>query len=181
MIPVLLPFWTSIPVRVAAWIVLLQSGGLINSALMAMGIIDEPLELVFNRTGVYIAMVHILLPFMILPLYSVMKGISPSYMRAAISWAAIRSPASGACTSRRPMRVWGRLPVGVHHLHRLLHHPGAAGQPERPNGQLLRGLLHQHQYQLGMATALGGLLLLATVVLYLIYSWLVGASRLRLS
>lgn len=54
MILVLLPFWTSILVRVAAWIVLLQSGGLINSALMAMGIIDQPLELVFNRTGVYI-------------------------------------------------------------------------------------------------------------------------------
>jgi hypothetical protein len=73
--------------------------------LMAMGIIDKPLELVFNRTGVYISMVHILLPFMILPIYSVMKGISPTYMRAAISWAAIRSPASGGCTSRRPMPV----------------------------------------------------------------------------
>ncbi|WP_287815392.1 ABC transporter permease, partial [Pseudomonas sp.] len=85
MIMVLLPFWTSILVRVAAWIVLLQSGGLINSALMAMGVIDKPLELVFNRTGVYISMVHILLPFMILPIYSVMKGISPTYMRAAIS------------------------------------------------------------------------------------------------
>src|SRR3546814_9628074 len=50
-----------------------------------MGLIDEPLQLVFNRTGVYIAMVHILLPFMILPIYSVMKNISPSYMRAAVS------------------------------------------------------------------------------------------------
>ena len=60
MILVRLPFWTSIRVRVAAWIVLLQSGGLINSALMAMGVIDKPLELVFNRTGVYISMVHIL-------------------------------------------------------------------------------------------------------------------------
>ena len=85
MILVLLPFWTSILVRVAAWIVLLQSGGLINGALLKMGLIDEPLQLVFNRTGVYIAMVHILLPFMILPIYSVMKNISPSYMRAAVS------------------------------------------------------------------------------------------------
>lgn len=85
MILVLLPFWTSVLVRVASWIVLLQSGGLINSALLSMGLIDKPLELVFNRTGVYIAMVHILLPFMILPIYSVMKGISPTYMRAAIS------------------------------------------------------------------------------------------------
>ncbi len=85
MILVLLPFWTSILVRVAAWIVLLQSGGLINGALLKLGLIDQPLQLVFNRTGVYIAMVHIMLPFMILPIYSVMKGISPSYMRAAIS------------------------------------------------------------------------------------------------
>jgi len=85
MILVLLPFWTSILVRVAAWIVLLQSGGLINGTLLKLGIIDQPLELVFNRTGVYIAMVHIMLPFMILPIYSVMKGISPSYVRAAIS------------------------------------------------------------------------------------------------
>lgn len=103
MILVLLPFWTSILVRVAAWIVLLQSGGLINSALMAMGVIDKPLELVFNRTGVYISMVHILLPFMILPIYSVMKGISPTYMRAAISSAATRSPVSGGCISHKPM------------------------------------------------------------------------------
>lgn len=85
MILVLLPFWTSILVRVAAWIVLLQSGGLINGALLKMGLIDEPLQLVFNRTGVYIAMVHILLPFMILPIYSVMKNILPSSMRAAVS------------------------------------------------------------------------------------------------
>jgi putative spermidine/putrescine transport system permease protein len=85
MICVLLPFWTSILVRVAAWIVILQDGGLVNQALMALGVIDQPLHLVFNRIGVYISMVHILLPFMILPLYSVMKGISPVYLRAAVS------------------------------------------------------------------------------------------------
>lgn len=106
MILVLLPFWTSILVRVAAWIVLLQSGGLINSALMAMGIIDQPLELVFNRTGVYISMVHILLPFMILPLYSVMKGISRATCVRRSRWAATRSPVSGGCTSRRLTPVW---------------------------------------------------------------------------
>ncbi|MDC6657812.1 ABC transporter permease, partial [Leclercia adecarboxylata] len=82
---VLLPFWPSILVRLAACIVLLQSGWLIHSALMCMGLIVKPPELVFNRTGVYISMVHILLPFMIMPIYSVMKGISPTYMRAAIS------------------------------------------------------------------------------------------------
>ncbi|HEX7437031.1 MAG TPA: ABC transporter permease, partial [Caldimonas sp.] len=85
MIVVLVPFWTSILVRVAAWIVLLQSAGLVNRALIATGLIEHPLALLFNRTGVIIAMTHILLPFMILPLYSVMKGIPPSYLRAAVS------------------------------------------------------------------------------------------------
>ncbi|MEY4754158.1 MAG: hypothetical protein RJA44_1833, partial [Pseudomonadota bacterium] len=81
MILVLVPFWTSILVRVAAWIVLLQREGLVNSALVGMGLIEEPLALLFNRTGVIIAMVHILLPFMILPLYSVMKSVPPTYLR----------------------------------------------------------------------------------------------------
>ena len=82
---VLLPFWTSLLVRTAAWVVLLQKAGVVNSTLLALGLIDEPLTLIFNRTGVYIAMVHILLPFMILPLYSVMKGIPAEHMRAAAS------------------------------------------------------------------------------------------------
>lgn len=67
MVLVLIPFWTSILVRVAAWIVLLQSEGLVNHALMGLGLIREPLALLFNRIGVYISMTHILLPFMILP------------------------------------------------------------------------------------------------------------------
>ncbi|OWW21778.1 ABC transporter permease [Noviherbaspirillum denitrificans] len=85
MILVLIPFWTSILVRVAAWMVLLQAEGLVNKSLMLTGLIDAPLELLFNRTGTYISMTHILLPFMILPMYSVMKSIPPSYMRAAVS------------------------------------------------------------------------------------------------
>ncbi|HJV84080.1 MAG TPA: ABC transporter permease [Noviherbaspirillum sp.] len=85
MILVLIPFWTSILVRVAAWMVLLQSEGLVNKTLMALHLTNAPLELLFNRTGIYISMTHILLPFMILPLYSVMKAIPPTYMRAAVS------------------------------------------------------------------------------------------------
>ncbi|HEX7435165.1 MAG TPA: ABC transporter permease, partial [Caldimonas sp.] len=85
MILVLVPFWTSILVRVAAWIVLLQSEGLVNHALIGLHLIERPLALLFNRTGVIIAMVHILLPFMILPLYSVMKSVPPTYLRAAVS------------------------------------------------------------------------------------------------
>ena len=85
MILVLLPFWTSLLVRTAAWVVVLQREGLINTLLMRLGLITEPLTLIYNRTGVLIAMTHVLLPFMILPLYSVLKGIPPHFMRAAAS------------------------------------------------------------------------------------------------
>ncbi len=85
MILVLLPFWTSLLVRTAAWVVVLQKEGMVNSLLMRLGLIAEPLTLIYNRTGVLIAMTHVLLPFMILPLYSVLKGIPPHYMRAAAS------------------------------------------------------------------------------------------------
>ena len=87
MILVLLPFWTSLLVRTSSWIVLLQQQGVVNDTLVAIGLIDNlsrP-ELMHNQTGTIIAMTHILLPFMILPLYSVMKTISPSYVRAAKS------------------------------------------------------------------------------------------------
>lgn len=85
LILVLLPFWTSALVRTAAWAVLLQSNGVVNNMLQYVGLIDAPLQLIYNRVGVYIAMTHVLLPFFILPLYGVMKGISPTAMRAASS------------------------------------------------------------------------------------------------
>ena len=85
MILVLLPFWTSLLVRTAAWVVVLQREGMVNSLLLRLGLIAEPLTLIYNRTGVLIAMTHVLLPFMILPLYSILKGIPPHYMRAAAS------------------------------------------------------------------------------------------------
>ena len=182
MILVLLPFWTSILVRVAAWIVLLQSGGLINSALMAIGVIDQPLELVFNRTGVYISMVHILLPFMILPIYSVMKGISPTYMRAAISlgchpfasfWR-VYFPQTYAGVGAGCLLVF-ILAIGYYIT------PALLGSPNDQMVSYFVAFYTNTSINWGMATALGGLLLLATVILYLIYSWLVGASRLRLS
>ncbi|OIN48128.1 polyamine ABC transporter substrate-binding protein [Pseudomonas azotoformans] len=182
MILVLLPFWTSILVRVAAWIVLLQSGGLINSALMGMGLIDKPLELVFNRTGVYISMVHILLPFMILPIYSVMKGISPTYMRAAISlgchpftsfWR-VYFPQTYAGVGAGCLLVF-ILAIGYYIT------PALLGSPNDQMVSYFVAFYTNTSINWGMATALGGLLLLATVVLYLIYNRLVGASRLRLS
>lgn len=85
---VLVPFWTSVLVRTTGWIVLLQKTGLINVTLAKFGFISVPLDLIYNRVGVYIAMVHVLLPLMILPLYSVMKSIGPETMRAARSMGA---------------------------------------------------------------------------------------------
>ena len=85
LILVLLPFWTSALVRTTAWVVLLQSNGVVNGLLLGAGLVDAPLHLIYNRIGVYIAMTHVLLPFLVLPLYGVMKGISPDAIRAAVS------------------------------------------------------------------------------------------------
>ena len=82
---VLVPFWSSILVRTFAWLVLLQRHGLVNQALIALGLTAAPLELTHNRIGVLIGMTHVLLPFMVLPLYAVMARIDESYMAAAAS------------------------------------------------------------------------------------------------
>ena len=87
LILVLLPFWTSLLVRTTAWIALLQSEGVLNDLMVFFGIISEDgrLQMIHNKFGTFVAMTHILLPFMILPLYSVMKTIPSTYMRAARS------------------------------------------------------------------------------------------------
>ena len=83
MILILLPFWTSILVRTYAWMVLLQRRGVVNSFLMETGIIEQPLPLMFNEAGVVIGMTQIMLPFMILPVYSVLRGLDIDLVRAA--------------------------------------------------------------------------------------------------
>lgn len=85
LIIVLLPFWTSILVRTTAWIVLLQERGVVNDVLKYLGLIDQSLGLLFSRTGVIIAMVHVMLPFLIFPLLAAMRAVDPSLMRAAAS------------------------------------------------------------------------------------------------
>lgn len=82
---VLLPFWTSLLVRSSAWVVLLQDNGIINSLLIRIGLISDPIHMIFNRTGVYIAFIHVMLPFMVMPLYSIMSSVSKDYTRAAYS------------------------------------------------------------------------------------------------
>lgn len=88
---IILPFWTSVLVRTYAWLVLLQREGVINSWLKQLGLISESLPLVNNLTGTIIGMVHVMLPFLILPLYSSMRAIDPVYLRAAANCGA--SPA----------------------------------------------------------------------------------------
>ena len=83
LVTVLLPFWTSLLVRTYAWLVLLQKQGLVNHWAIDLGLWDEPLKIVHNLTGTLIGMVHIMLPFLVLPLYGSMKAIDPAYMQAA--------------------------------------------------------------------------------------------------
>ena len=83
MITVLLPFWTSLLVRTYAWLVLLQKRGLVNSWAIDIGLWDEPIKIVHNMTGTLIGMVHIMLPFLVLPVYGSMKAIDRDYLKAA--------------------------------------------------------------------------------------------------
>jgi putative spermidine/putrescine transport system permease protein len=170
LILVLVPFWTSILVRVAGWIVLLQSGGLVNQGLLAAGLVEAPLAMLFNRTGVIVAMVHILLPFMILPLYSVMKGVPPDYLRAAVSLGS--HPLAAFRRVVVPQTVPGIgagcllvfiLAIGYYVT------PALVGGPE---DQMLSYSVAQYanvNLNWGMACALGAVLLAVTLVLYGLY------------
>jgi mannopine transport system permease protein len=80
---VLLPLWTSVLVRTYAWVVLLQKNGVINQTLQSLGVIGEPLKLLYTEAAVIFAMSHVLLPFMVLPIYSALRGIPHDYARAA--------------------------------------------------------------------------------------------------
>ena len=177
MILVLLPFWTSILVRVAAWIVLLQSEGLVNQALMLTGITSEPVQLVFNRFGVYIAMVHILLPFMILPMYSVMKGISPSYVRAAISLGCppVRSFWKIYFPQTLPGVAAGALLVFILCMGYYIT-PALLGSPKEQMASYFVAFYTNETINWGMAAALSAILLGATLILYVAYSRLVGTQ-----
>ena len=170
MIVVLVPFWTSILVRVAAWIVLLQSEGLVNHALESLHLIDQPLALLFNRTGVVISMTHILLPFMILPLYSVMTGVPPTYLRAAVSLGS--TPFAAFLRVYVPQTYAG---IGAGALLVFILSIGYYVTPALlggPSDQMLSYYIAQYTnvtVNWGMACALGALLLAATLVLYAIY------------
>ena len=183
LILVLLPFWTSLLVRTTAWVVVLQGEGVVNTFLGWLGLIDKehPLPLIHNRVGVLIAMTHILLPFMILPIYSVMKSIPPSYMRAASSL--------GASPVRAFLRVYvplslpgvsaGCLLVFILALGYYIT-PALVGGP---HDQMLSYFIAYFANQVtnwGMAAGLSAILLGLVLVLYAVYSRLVGLDRLRI-
>jgi putative spermidine/putrescine transport system permease protein len=170
MILVLLPFWTSVLVRIAAWIVLLQSNGLANRFLMFSGLTDGPVPLLFNRLGVVIAMVHILLPFMILPLYSVMKSVPANYVRAAVSLGS--APLAAFFRIYVPQTYPGVAAGG------LLVFITAIGYYVTPallggaGDQMLSYYVAQYtnvEVNWGMACALGSVLLITTLALYAVY------------
>ncbi len=107
MLTVLLPFWTSLLVRTYAWLVLLQRQGLLNSWAMDIGLWDEPVKLVHNLTGTLIGMVHIMLPFLVLPLYASMKSIDKDYIKAAANLGA--TPIQSFWTVFFPLSLPGLL------------------------------------------------------------------------
>ncbi len=175
LICILIPFWTSVLVRIAAWVVLLQREGLINSALGGLGLISEPLPLLFNRLGVYIAMVHILLPFMVLPLYSVMRSVPPSYQRAAVSLGShpfaafwrVYVPQTYPGIAAGSLLVF-IIAIGYYITPALL---GGAGD------QMISYYVAYFTNQTinwGMASALGLILLAATLLLYALYRRISG-------
>jgi putative spermidine/putrescine transport system permease protein len=177
MILVLVPFWTSVLVRVAAWIVLLQNEGLVNGAITGLGLWSEPLPLLFNRTGVVIAMVHILLPFMILPLYSVMKSVPPTYLRAAVSLGS--SPLAAFFRVYVPQTYPG---IGAGALLVFILAIGYYVTPALLGGaddQMLSYYVAHYtnvDINWGMACALGALLLTATLLLYGVYRQVVRSE-----
>jgi putative spermidine/putrescine transport system permease protein len=181
MILVLLPFWTSLLVRTGAWVVLLQKEGLVNSALQWLGLTEAPLALIYNRFGVYVAMIHVLLPFMVLPLYSVMRGIPPVYMRAAASLGA--TPVAAFTQVYMPQTLPG---VGAGCLLVFILAVGYYITPALVGGaadQMLSYFVAFYTIQTvnwGMAAALGSLLVVATLILYIAYARVVGIDRMKL-
>ena len=181
MVFVLLPFWTSLLVRTTAWIALLQTNGVVNSSLIALGITDAPLEMLYTQFSTIIAMTHILLPFMVLPLYSVMRGIDPSYMRAAMSMGS--SPIPAFLRIYLPMSLPG-LSAGA-----LLVFIISVGYYITPalvggtDGQMISNIIAFHMQQSNnweLAAALGSLLLFLILALYWLYDRFVGAGNIKL-
>ena len=183
MIMVLLPFWTSLLVRTTSWIVLLQAHGVINDLLVWVGIISEEgrIRMIYNWIGTLIAMTQILLPFMVLPLYSVMKTIPKTFTNAAQSMGA--TPAWAFYKVYLPQSVPG---IGAGCLLVFILSIGYYITPALvggEDGQLISNFIAYHMKKSlnwGLAAALGTVLLAAVVVLYWVYDKIVGIDNMKL-
>jgi putative spermidine/putrescine transport system permease protein len=182
MILVLLPFWTSLLVRTTSWIVLLQEQGAVNNLLVNLGLLEDDgrLSMMYNMTGTIVAMTHVLLPFMILPLYSVMRVIPPSYARAA------RSLGATSWTTFRRIYLPQTLPgIGAGSLLVFILAVGYFITPALvggADGQLISNLIdfHMKNSNWSMAAALSAMLLAGVLVLYWLYDRLIGIDNLKL-
>ncbi len=183
LILVLLPFWTSLLVRTASWKVLLQQQGVINDVLVWLGIIDNANRLVMinNATGTIIAMTHILLPFMILPLFSVMKTIPPTYLRAAKSLGA--NDWTAFWRVYFPQTIPG---IGAGAILVFILSIGYYITPELVGGTSGIFISNRIAYHIssslnwGLAAALATLLLMVVLILYYTYDRIVGIDNVKL-
>ena len=183
MILVLLPFWTSLLVRTSAWKVLLQQQGVINEILVWLGVVadDARLVMINNQLGTIIAMTHILLPFMILPMYSVMQTIPPTYLRAAKSMGATNWTAFWRVYF--PQSVPG---IGAGSILVFILAIGYYITPEIVGGTKGVFISNRIAYHIssslnwGLAAALGAILLAAVLLLYWAYDRIVGIDNVKL-
>jgi len=183
MICVLLPFWTSLLVRTASWMILLQQQGIVNDFFVWIGLVtdDNRPEMMYNKTGTYVAMTQILLPFMVLPLYSVMKTISPSLMRAGKSLGG--TPFIAFWKVYFPLTIPG---IGAGCLLVFILAIGYYITPELvggKDGQMIGNWIAYHlktTLNWGLCAALGAILLGVMTVLYWVYNKLVGIENIKL-
>lgn len=178
---ILVPFWTSLLVRTTAWFVLLQDNGPVNNLIQFLHLSDGPFKLIFSRFGTVTAMVHIQLPFTLLPIYGVMKGISPSYMRAA------RSLGGGPLYSFFRVYLPLTLPgIGAGCLLTFILSLGYYITPALVGGasdQMISGVIASAmnlENNWGKASALSLILLVATFILFFVYNRIVGIDKVKL-
>lgn len=181
MLMVLLPLWTSLLVRTTAWVVLLQSDGIINDVLMGLHLTTEKLQLIFTRFGTVTAMAHIQLPFTILPIYSVMRAIPAGQLRAARSLGA--PPLSAFWRIYAPQTapgvVAGCLMTFILSLGYYIT-PALVGGPRDQMASNFIATYINRDLNWGLAAALGVVLLLVTLGIYLVFLRLVGADKIKL-
>ena len=183
MICVLLPFWTSLLVRTASWMILLQQQGVVNDFFVMIGLVadDNRPEMMYNKVGTYVAMTQILLPFMVLPLYSVMKTISPSLMRAGKSLGG--TPFVAFWKVYFPLTIPG---IGAGCLLVFILAIGYYITPALVGGASGTLISNQIAYHMkttldwSFASAMGLMLLTGVLVVYWIYNKLVGVDNIKL-